>query len=433
MNTKLTKIKETEILSAVPESGHVMAEVDGVVKRVPGNKVGGVPDGGEAGQVLTKTEEGAAWTTPESGLPEGGEPYKQLVTDASGETVWEDRLAWKEERLHFIYDEWFEFCKISDEVPGVIPETIAITIASPDGTTENKDVRMIQSSDNAFLYQFWWVVIAKEDNATYTSDVTHIVFPEKGIYLLKQLDTERYLAKATWDGHSYEWDGTYETIKPIDPPLIGGWKALGEGEPVETVLADTTITLTEVSGRFGAAFTSASDLVSGNVYKVLWDNVIYECTAYEMAAVIAIGDATKAGLNGGNGEPFIIFNTDPNNLQVIGETEGEHTIRLSTMAAEIFPVPKKYLPETVYVNEKTFNVYTDEDCAKIYEAFANGKVVLIRPYGFTSEWAQVLSCFYSEYVGLWVVYFKGTFLHYVEGTPANGFTKKSKDFLSEMT
>lgn len=30
-----------------------------------------------------------------SGLPEGGEPYKQLVTDGEGKTVWEERLAYE--------------------------------------------------------------------------------------------------------------------------------------------------------------------------------------------------------------------------------------------------------------------------------------------------------------------------------------------------
>lgn len=34
-----------------------------------------------------------------SGLPEGGEPYKQLVTDGEGKTVWENKLGYKEESL----------------------------------------------------------------------------------------------------------------------------------------------------------------------------------------------------------------------------------------------------------------------------------------------------------------------------------------------
>ena len=45
-----------------------------------------------------------------SGLPEGGEPHKQLVTDGEGKTVWEDRLVWKDKiDTVFIPETTFEF------------------------------------------------------------------------------------------------------------------------------------------------------------------------------------------------------------------------------------------------------------------------------------------------------------------------------------
>ena len=37
-----------------------------------------------------------------SGLPEGGTPYQYLVTDGSGNTKWEDRLAWSEKKMELI-------------------------------------------------------------------------------------------------------------------------------------------------------------------------------------------------------------------------------------------------------------------------------------------------------------------------------------------
>ena len=59
----------------------------------------GVPDGGKEGQLLGKTSDGPAWVDmPESGLPTGGAPYQQLVTDGTGTATWEDRTHWVEQR-----------------------------------------------------------------------------------------------------------------------------------------------------------------------------------------------------------------------------------------------------------------------------------------------------------------------------------------------
>lgn len=61
----------------------------------PGPAGVGVPDGGTDGQILSNTADGPAWVDmPESGLPSGGTPYQQLVTDGDGNAKWEDRLAY---------------------------------------------------------------------------------------------------------------------------------------------------------------------------------------------------------------------------------------------------------------------------------------------------------------------------------------------------
>lgn len=62
----------------------------------PGPAGIGVPDGGTEGQIIVKTAGGTAWADlPESGLPTGGAPYQQLVTDGTGTAKWEDRLAYE--------------------------------------------------------------------------------------------------------------------------------------------------------------------------------------------------------------------------------------------------------------------------------------------------------------------------------------------------
>ena len=49
-----------------------------------------------------------------------------------------------------------------------------------------------------------------------------------------------------------------------------------------------------------------SKLEKGRTYTVKFDGNTYECVAYELEGVICIGNATLMGMNGGNGEPFLI-------------------------------------------------------------------------------------------------------------------------------
>lgn len=340
MNTKLTKIKDTEILSAVPESGHVMAEVDGVVKRVPGNKVGGVPAGGEAGQVLTKTEEGAAWTTPESGLPEGGEPFKQLVTNSNGETVWEDRLAFKtgdkvlvnEKSVMLegdIMPEGNVDADAYDDIVESIPYYVKFTSEynNYDGYVEaskleNGNVGLkFSCSDSGFKVRVW-----KIDEKTFRVSLSSVPVPTKITISISAPGS----------------------IKPIDPPFLGGWKALGEGEPVKTAIIDNMTVMLEDAG--GGMYVYGAPLeitaVAGTTYFVTWDGVDYECDAYEIAdapGIVMIGNASLFGFAGGNGEPFLIGGTG-GSASIVGQDANTHTISMFINEAEIIPIPNNYLP-----------------------------------------------------------------------------------------
>lgn len=73
------------------EGGYNIRIVDVNGEKVHFLAYSALPEDGETGQVLTKTEDGTQWADAPSGLPEGGAPYQQLVTDGDGVAVWEDR------------------------------------------------------------------------------------------------------------------------------------------------------------------------------------------------------------------------------------------------------------------------------------------------------------------------------------------------------
>lgn len=56
----------------------------------------------------------------------------------------------------------------------------------------------------------------------------------------------------------------------------------------------------------GITISMSSMLRKGHTYTVKFDGNTYECVAYEMQGLICIGNATLAGVTGGNNEPFFI-------------------------------------------------------------------------------------------------------------------------------
>jgi hypothetical protein len=88
---KMNKVQNLPVLEEVPEGATLIAEVDGEFYRVKGEGVGG--------------------------MPEGGAPNQQLVTDADGVAKWEEKLFYDKRNV------------VSGEV--LIPQTTLAAI--PDG------------------------------------------------------------------------------------------------------------------------------------------------------------------------------------------------------------------------------------------------------------------------------------------------------------
>lgn len=134
-----------------------------------------------------------------SGLPEGGEPYKQLVTDGEGKAGWEERLAWLEDdKVEITWDgntDGLEtvdnfFYKVSDL--NVSNEAIKVgsfvstTTGDTDDVTEISSLpadRVLYTDDYAFALG---VVITRMPNIEISVSGHTFTFPSPGVWFGKE-------------------------------------------------------------------------------------------------------------------------------------------------------------------------------------------------------------------------------------------------------
>lgn len=159
------------------------------------------------------------------GLPEGGEPYQQLVTDGEGKTVWEDRLAYSNELLCVPLSDTVGYYKVSGKTPD-IPN-------AADGVSANvwlngellESAKIAWKTDESYIVSDY-VVVALKDNATLeVGEYVTLSLPEKGTYFAKTGDTYvTGIAPADATGEAttpeIEWDGQTSVVKQIDPKYL---------------------------------------------------------------------------------------------------------------------------------------------------------------------------------------------------------------------
>lgn len=156
---------------------------------------------------------------PNSTVPSSsGEPYKSLVTDGTGNTKWEDRLAYDDSKLVVDNRRGGQYVKVSDEVPSWATLGAPIKYWSSDGdngTLISEDY--IDLGNGSFLAGDYAFIIAT-DNVKFDS----LVFPEKGVYFLFLRNVVYTTGLASVDSNTPEitWDGNFGTLKTIDPKYI---------------------------------------------------------------------------------------------------------------------------------------------------------------------------------------------------------------------
>ena len=152
-----------------------------------------------------------------SGLPTGGTPYQQLVTDGEGNTKWEDRLAYDDSRLVVYAAHGKQYIKVSDEVPSwaSVGSPIKYWFNNETNTTENPE-NYSDLGDGSFIAVY--ASFCMTNNVEFNG----LVFPEKGIYFLSIPDNYYVTGIASADSDTPEitWDGNIGEIKKLDEKLL---------------------------------------------------------------------------------------------------------------------------------------------------------------------------------------------------------------------
>jgi hypothetical protein len=118
-------------------------------------------------------------------------------------------------------------------------------------------------------------------------------------------------------------------------------KPFGEKIFVE-ILPETAFQIDSANGN--TTIETSATLQEGKEYTVIFDNVEYNCTAYDSQGVIAVGNETIVGGTNGDNEPFVF--ADLNGAwMVIAQSVGSHTISVAQTGEK--QLDEKYIPDTI--------------------------------------------------------------------------------------
>lgn len=231
-----------------------------------------MPPGGTAGQVLSKTEDGTAWTDPPSGggLPSSGTPYQQLVTDGSGNAKWEDRIAYETDPV----------------LTEVVPES-TVTFSDMDGV-------MGASWPSDFNCVFGQMYTIRMDGVEYSCECMSFksipvlgnlfvagVGPDTGEpFLMINQGTWNIVCTGSASEHTvaiYKKESTYVTVPENLLPLTvfskAEWNSVS-GRPIdrielnETIGPDTKFNITILPGSVHIPNVHDIDLQPGYFYRI---------------------------------------------------------------------------------------------------------------------------------------------------------------------
>ena len=146
-----------------------------------------------------------------------GKAYQYLVTDGSGNTKWEDRLAYDSSKLVVDSGHGAQYVKVADEIPSWASIDAPMKLWFSDGTNSTvAPEKYIDLGNGSFAAASAPLFIA-----TYNVKFHGMVFPEKGVYFISTGgEYMTGIASADSDTPEITWDGNVGTIKTIDPKYI---------------------------------------------------------------------------------------------------------------------------------------------------------------------------------------------------------------------
>lgn len=158
---------------------------------------------------------------PNSTVPSGSAPYKQLVTDGEGNTKWEDRLAYDDSKVAVDIGGGEQLVKVSDEVPSWASIDSPIKVWISNGISDTMSPEEYADLGNGSFVAREFVFFIATDNFEVSVSETTIVFPEKGVYFVQAPDFYTSgIASADSDTPEITWDGNIGTIKKLDEKFL---------------------------------------------------------------------------------------------------------------------------------------------------------------------------------------------------------------------
>lgn len=313
----------------------------------------------------------------ESGLPSGGAPYQQLVTDGTGKAKWQDRLCYAE-------------CKPFETIynPYIFDDNM-------DGYVKISDTFI--SKDDIIGAVFW-----RNDGyhtTVYASEVENADPENDGYYDLSAAgytDSCRIvLNDCEIDGKTYTqgiWLKSYNYIYRIEPrseivklqseylaEYLYGY-SFGKIDAIKqaTYQFDTY-------GAFNTYSCCSEDgeLIAGGSSIVSFDNKSYVVENKGSGNDIIIGDFLENGPDFSRYPFFITAQSDDYGEQrivIFANSPGKHKLRISGFGRFANPIEPQFAPDIIpkYVVDGTIISHDDVEASpkELYDAFAKGMLYL---------------------------------------------------------
>ena len=350
MAYEFKKLSEVELLESVPDGATVLAEVDGVIRRVPGSGLAGSGGSGSGGGVsswndLTDkpfyAEETLVEWLAETSLefnPEGDSaPYMALVTPTE-----EMLAAWNDASLDTVEVTWDDKVYRCEKQNYMGAMYVAGNLDVMLGTGDNgiPFLIIVQGSDGV-VYS---ITEMGDEDASDDPAITHNVGVKFVTTYVKKLDN------------------TFLDIVDYSPEET---KVIISEETIEGFAEDSSMGNGIYSVTKEGAYTA---LVTREKYTVVWDGDAYECVAFDFGSVAGVGNKMLAG-GVDTGEPFGLGVSNGALVIYTTETDASHTVYVYQTIEEYCAVK-----DEVLVGKKVLPAITTEDNGKVLRV-VGGKAV----------------------------------------------------------
>lgn len=289
------------------------------------------------------------------GLPTGGEPYKQLVTDDEGNAVWEDRLAYETTGTVEILPEQTYDTTQGTSFEISTPLKMPIEAGKTYTCYFNEEVfQYVAQSYNGLV-----IVgnLARVDGSGDTGEPFAFIYIPDALAAIAPVQSNLVLFDVSGEiKFSLCGDGSQlKTIHPKYLPEGIGYETEGDG----VILPETACSFQEMACNIFEPLQGG--IIPGEEYTVVFDGNIYKTTAKEFSdegmTATVLGNLVVAG-GEDTGEPFLAIVTPPELSELAGgatlminsldENFSPETLAILGISKVVHTIPMKYLPDNLY-------------------------------------------------------------------------------------